>query len=138
MQGHHTKLNQNKKQKGQNCRQSVVVDRHSYSVMMYTQDRESPEVRSRLDSVERRYHELLELTELRKQRLLDALALYKLYNDADGVEQWIAEKACCFTVFLVTVYVLPDCGFCRTVLCINTAYAVMRCLPGWLSCSFIV
>jgi len=51
-------------------------------------------VRSRLDSVERRYHELLELTELRKQRLLDALALYKLYNDADGVEQWIAEKAC--------------------------------------------
>ena len=58
------------------------------------QDRESPEVRSRLDSVERRYHELLELTELRKQRLLDALALYKLYNDADGVEQWIAEKAC--------------------------------------------
>ena len=58
-----------------------------------TQDRESPEVRSRLDSVERRYHELLELTELRKQRLLDALALYKLYNDADGVEQWIAEKA---------------------------------------------
>jgi len=30
---------------------------------------------------------------MRKQRLLDALALYKLYNDADGVEQWIAEKA---------------------------------------------
>ena len=51
-------------------------------------------MRSRLDSVERRYHELLELTELRKQRLLDALALYKLYNDADGVEQWIAEKVC--------------------------------------------
>jgi len=62
-------------------------------VYFVTQDRESPEVRSRLDSVERRYHELLELTELRKQRLLDALALYKLYNDADGVEQWIAEKA---------------------------------------------
>lgn len=59
---------------------------------MLLQDRESPEVRSRLDSVERRYNELLELTELRKQRLLDALALYKLYNDADGVEQWIAEK----------------------------------------------
>ena len=58
-------------------------------------------MRSRLDSVERRYHELLELTELRKQRLLDALALYKLYNDADGVEQWIAEKACSFVVFFV-------------------------------------
>jgi spectrin beta len=34
----------------------------------------------------------LELAEIRKQRLLDALALYKLYNDAEGVEQWIAEK----------------------------------------------
>ena len=55
-------------------------------------------MRSRLDSVERRYHELLELTELRKQRLLDALALYKLYNDADGVEQWIAEKVFCFVM----------------------------------------
>jgi len=63
------------------------------------QDRESPEVRSRLDSVERRYHELLELTELRKQRLLDALALYKLYNDADGVEQWIAEKVHSFIIY---------------------------------------
>lgn len=56
------------------------------------QDRDSPEVKGRLDSIERRYRELLELAELRKQRLLDALALYKLYNDADGVEQWIAEK----------------------------------------------
>ena len=36
---------------------------------------------------------------MRKQRLLDALALYKLYNDADGVEQWIAEKASSFAVF---------------------------------------
>ena len=67
------------------------------------QDRESPEVRSRLDSVERRYHELLELTELRKQRLLDALALYKLYNDADGVEQWIAEKVHSFIIVLAAI-----------------------------------
>lgn len=67
-------------------------------IVLRMQDRESPEVRSRLDSVERRYHELLELTEMRKQRLLDALALYKLYNDADGVEQWIAEKASNFAI----------------------------------------
>ena len=66
-------------------------------------------MRSRLDSVERRYHELLELTELRKQRLLDALALYKLYNDADGVEQWIAEKACIFIVILLPLSSL-DCS----------------------------
>ena len=62
------------------------------------QDRDSPEVKGRLDSIERRYRELLELAELRKQRLLDALALYKLYNDADGVEQWIAEKVCPFII----------------------------------------
>jgi len=79
-------------------------------------------VRSRLDSVERRYHELLELTELRRQRLLDALALYKLYNDADGVEQWIAEKACSFvmcpffnswTVFHNTVLIYRSTSACQ-------------------------
>ena len=46
----------------------------------------------RLGSIDRRYQELLELSEIRKQRLLDALALYKLYNEADSVEQWITEK----------------------------------------------
>lgn len=46
----------------------------------------------RLGSIDRRYQELLELAKLRKQRLLDALALYKLFNEADGVEQWISEK----------------------------------------------
>lgn len=39
-----------------------------------------------------RYKELLELAKLRKQRLLDALSLYKLFSEADGVEQWIGEK----------------------------------------------
>lgn len=46
----------------------------------------------RLGSIDRRYQELLELSNLRKQRLLDALALYKLVNEADSVEQWITEK----------------------------------------------
>jgi len=49
-------------------------------------------VTGRLASIRRRHQELLDLAELRRQRLLDALALYKLYNDAEGVEQWIAEK----------------------------------------------
>ena len=55
-------------------------------------DRENPEVQSRLGIIDRRYQELLELAKIRKQRLLDALALYQLYNEADNVEQWIAEK----------------------------------------------
>lgn len=46
----------------------------------------------RLGSIDRRYQELLELSNLRKQRLLDALALYRLVNEADSVEQWITEK----------------------------------------------
>ena len=36
---------------------------------------------------------MIELARLRKQRLLDALALYKMYNEAEGVEQWISEKS---------------------------------------------
>lgn len=46
----------------------------------------------RLSSIDHRYRELLELSKLRKQRLLDALSLYKLFSEADGVEQWIGEK----------------------------------------------
>ncbi|XP_045122381.1 spectrin beta chain-like isoform X4 [Portunus trituberculatus] len=55
-------------------------------------DRESPDVVERLASIDRRYKELLELAKMRKQRLLDALSLYKLFTEADGVEQWIGEK----------------------------------------------
>lgn len=46
----------------------------------------------RLSSIDSRYRELLELAKLRKQRLLDALSLYKLLSEADGVEQWVGEK----------------------------------------------
>lgn len=56
------------------------------------QDREAPEVLERLASIDRRYKDLVELAKLRKQRLIDALSLYKLFNEADGVEQWIEEK----------------------------------------------
>jgi len=45
-----------------------------------------------LASIDRRYKELCEMAKIRKQRLLDALSLYKLFTEADGVEQWIAEK----------------------------------------------
>merc|ERR1719278_2053766 len=56
------------------------------------EDRESSPVVERLASIDRRYKELLEMAKIRKQRLLDALSLYKLFTEADGVEQWIAEK----------------------------------------------
>merc|ERR1719278_1804158 len=56
------------------------------------EDRESSPVVERLASIDRRYKELCEMAKIRKQRLLDALSLYKLFTEADGVEQWIAEK----------------------------------------------
>ncbi|KHJ77316.1 spectrin repeat-containing domain protein, partial [Oesophagostomum dentatum] len=54
--------------------------------------REHPDIRERLDSTIRRKAELENLAQLRKQRLIDALSLYKLYADADSVEAWIDEK----------------------------------------------
>ena len=59
---------------------------------LYLQDRESETVQSRLSVIDRKYQELLEFAKLRKQRLLDALSLYKLFNEADSVETWIDEK----------------------------------------------
>lgn len=55
----------------------------------------------RLASIDRRYKDLVELAKLRKQRLLDALSLYKLFNEADGVEQWIEEKVSLLSLKLV-------------------------------------
>ena len=49
-------------------------------------------VQERLHSIDKRYAELQELSKLRKQRLFDSLSLYKLFTEADGVEQWINEK----------------------------------------------
>ncbi|CAF2887520.1 unnamed protein product [Rotaria sp. Silwood2] len=50
------------------------------------------DVQQRLQSIERRYTELLELSKLRKQKLHDAIALFRLLADADNVEAWIEEK----------------------------------------------
>ncbi|CAI4222623.1 unnamed protein product [Auanema sp. JU1783] len=54
--------------------------------------REHPDIRERLDTTLKRKTELENLAQLRKQRLIDALSLYKLYADADSVEAWIDEK----------------------------------------------
>uniref|UniRef100_T1IQM9 Spectrin beta chain n=1 Tax=Strigamia maritima TaxID=126957 RepID=T1IQM9_STRMM len=71
---------------------STIEALHQQAAALGEQDREAPDVLERIASIDRRYKELLELAKLRKQRLLDALSLYKLFNEADGVEQWIEEK----------------------------------------------
>ncbi|XP_023703245.1 spectrin beta chain isoform X6 [Cryptotermes secundus] len=71
---------------------STIETLHKQAEQLGEQDRKSPEVVERLASIDHRYKELLELAKLRKQRLLDALSLYKLLSESDGVEQWIGEK----------------------------------------------
>ena len=71
---------------------NVIDTLHAQAEALSPLDSDSPEVVGRLASIDRRYHELLEMAEIRKQRLLDALALYRLFNEADSVDQWITEK----------------------------------------------
>ncbi|CAH2015628.1 unnamed protein product, partial [Acanthoscelides obtectus] len=71
---------------------SVIDSLHQQAKALGPEVAESPEVSQRLASIDNRYKELLELAKLRKQRLLDALSLYKLLSESDGVEQWISEK----------------------------------------------
>ncbi|XP_043206093.1 spectrin beta chain-like isoform X2 [Amphibalanus amphitrite] len=54
--------------------------------------RDRDEIKERTESIEQRYKELNELGQLRKQRLLDAMSLYKLFSEAQRVDQWITEK----------------------------------------------
>lgn len=77
---------------------------HEQAAQLSEQDRENPDVVGRLHSIDRRYKDLLELAELREQRLKDALSLYKFYNDADNVDSWIEEKE----AFLQSLEPTPD------------------------------
>ena len=70
--------------------QSTIDALHEQAKTLGQNDQ--PAVQERLSSIDKRYNELQELAKLRKQRLLDALSLYKLFTEADGVEQWITEK----------------------------------------------
>lgn len=71
---------------------SVIDQLHQQAEALGPEVANAPEVIQRLASIDNRYKELLELAKLRKQRLIDALSLYKLFSEADGVEQWIGEK----------------------------------------------
>ena len=77
-------------------------------------DRDSPPVQQRAAQLRKRYEDLLQLANLRKQRLLDATNLYKLFREADNVEVWITEKE----KLLVTIVCAP---FQRTYSLSNAA-----------------
>uniref|UniRef100_A0A3Q1H8B4 Spectrin beta chain n=1 Tax=Acanthochromis polyacanthus TaxID=80966 RepID=A0A3Q1H8B4_9TELE len=70
----------------------VIDSLHEQAASLPKEKMESEEVRGRLAGIEERYKEVAELTKLRKQALQDALALYKMFSEADACEVWIDEK----------------------------------------------
>ncbi|XP_062554879.1 spectrin beta chain isoform X1 [Armigeres subalbatus] len=70
----------------------TIEQLHAQAKNLTLNDPEQQKVQERLAAIDARYKELMELAKLRKQRLLDALSLYKLISESDGVEQWISEK----------------------------------------------
>lgn len=70
----------------------VIEQLHKQADGISLNEEERARVSTRLSAIDDRYKQLMELSKLRKLRLLDALSLYKLQSEADGVEQWINEK----------------------------------------------
>ncbi|XP_070966290.1 spectrin beta chain, non-erythrocytic 1-like isoform X1 [Oncorhynchus clarkii lewisi] len=70
----------------------VIDALHEQAAALPEDQAQSEEVKGRLAGIEERYKEVAELTRLRKQALQDALALYKMFSEADACEVWIDEK----------------------------------------------
>ncbi|XP_068455690.1 spectrin beta chain, non-erythrocytic 1-like isoform X2 [Clinocottus analis] len=70
----------------------VIDSLHEQAALLPQEEAESEEVRGRLSGIEERHKEVTELTKLRKQALQDALALYKMFSEANACEVWIDEK----------------------------------------------
>uniref|UniRef100_A0A915M9S2 Calponin-homology (CH) domain-containing protein n=1 Tax=Meloidogyne javanica TaxID=6303 RepID=A0A915M9S2_MELJA len=62
--------------------------------------RAQPDIQQRLSGTQKRKYELVEIARLRKQRLIDALSLYKLLADIDSVESWLDEKGKLLATFI--------------------------------------
>jgi len=70
----------------------VIDSLREQAASLPREEAESEEVRGRLAGIEERHKEVTELTKLRKQALQDALALYKMFSEANACEVWIDEK----------------------------------------------
>lgn len=64
------------------------------------QDQDAPEVLEAKQGLDDHYNALQYKMSVRHQKLLDALALYKLYSEADIVKSWVVERRSQLTVFL--------------------------------------
>ncbi|XP_072341625.1 spectrin beta chain, non-erythrocytic 1-like isoform X1 [Scyliorhinus torazame] len=54
--------------------------------------RKLPEIRDRQQEIMELYADLVALSDIRRQRLQDALALYIMFSEADACELWMSEK----------------------------------------------
>ncbi|KAJ1156330.1 hypothetical protein NDU88_009054 [Pleurodeles waltl] len=71
---------------------AIIDSLHEQAQALPAEHVDSPDVQGRLSGIEERFKEVAELTRLRKQALQDALALYKMFSEADACELWIDEK----------------------------------------------
>ena len=90
-------------------------------------DRDSPPVQQRAVQLRKRYEDLLQLAKLRKQRLLDATALYKLFREANNVEVWITEKEKLLVTIVCAPFQRTNAVF-HTVATKNTGLLLRVCL----------
>uniref|UniRef100_W5NBC3 Spectrin beta chain n=1 Tax=Lepisosteus oculatus TaxID=7918 RepID=W5NBC3_LEPOC len=70
--------------------QVVALRKHMVSLTL--QYRELDEVQARMAEVEQLYTEVAEVSVLRQQWLLDALAVYRMFSEVNACEVWIDEK----------------------------------------------
>uniref|UniRef100_A0A8C1SU15 Spectrin beta chain n=1 Tax=Cyprinus carpio TaxID=7962 RepID=A0A8C1SU15_CYPCA len=71
---------------------SVIDALHEQAQSLPPEQVQAANVNERLAGIEERYKEVSELSRLRKQALQDALALYKMFSEANACEHWIDEK----------------------------------------------
>uniref|UniRef100_A0A8C2KI03 Spectrin beta chain n=1 Tax=Cyprinus carpio TaxID=7962 RepID=A0A8C2KI03_CYPCA len=70
----------------------VIDALHEQAQSLPPEQAEAANVKERLAGIEERYKEVSELNKMKKQALQDALALYKMFSEANACELWIDEK----------------------------------------------
>ncbi|KAM9441073.1 spectrin family protein isoform 1-T2 [Clarias gariepinus] len=71
---------------------SLIDSLHEQAQSLPSEYAQSPQVEGRLPAIEQRYEELMALSSARRDALEGALALYRMYSEADACKLWIGEK----------------------------------------------
>ncbi|KAG7464539.1 hypothetical protein MATL_G00166650 [Megalops atlanticus] len=70
----------------------LIDSLHEQALSLPPEQARSPEVEGRLPAIEQRYAELESLSAERRQALEGALALYRMFSEADACLLWVGEK----------------------------------------------